>query len=89
MEPLPQDAIAQHIDDRGDGHALMVGHEAAHDRQGFAVGQAGGGEIDSLVKAVTPFGPKFCQMRVVLDRSAGVDHRGKSGGIGRNHPVLA
>ena len=89
MKAGAQAAGLNGIGDGGDRHALMMGHEAAHDHGALALRYAFGGEIHRFIKAVAAFGPKRGQTGKVCHGSGGVDHGGKAGGIGGDDAVLA
>ena len=89
MEAVAQHAVLQDVGDGGDGHALMMRHEAAHHDIRRLVMNPGCGEIQRLVKAVAPLRAQARQSGKIPQRRLRIDHRRQTRGIGRDHPVLA
>ena len=85
MEAGPHDAIQHRVQNRQDGHALMMRHVGAHDRHRLARGYTRRRVIKRLIKPKRAKGAQSAQTVVVEDGGAGIDHGSKAGGIGRNH----
>ena len=51
-EPALDGPVEQHVREREQAHALVMGHEAAHDRMGGTGRQPGRRVVDGLVHAV-------------------------------------
>ena len=57
VEARAHPAVLQRVGDGDDGHALVVRHEVAHDRDVLALGQPRAGEVERLVEAVAAAAP--------------------------------
>ncbi len=87
MEPRPHPPVVQHIRDRYDGHALVMGHIAVNNRDRLAVGYPRRGEVQRFVEAETPACAKGGESLVVVVRRARIEHRRQPRCIGRDHQV--
>ena len=88
MEALAHPAFVQGVRDGDDGHALVMRHEAAHDREPGVVGQPGPGEIHGLVEAIAAGRAHVGEAPVVAQRTGGIDHGGQARRVGRDHDVV-
>ena len=89
VEPPAQAAVLQGVGDGGDGHALMMRHETAHNHMARPFRQTRGREIQRLVKTEPACAAKRCKRRIIPHRRLRINHRRQPGGIGCDHPVLA
>ncbi len=83
--PALRHAPTQHVGQRHDGHALVVGHVGAHRRAGAALRLARGGEIERLDEPVSTACREAGEVAHVLAGQARIDQRGQRGGVGRDH----
>ncbi|MNN29878.1 hypothetical protein D3C81_1434990 [compost metagenome] len=88
VEARAHPAILQGIGDGDDGHALVVGHEAVHQRHAFIVRQPRAGEVQRLVEAVAALRAHLLQAGVVAPRRLRIDHGRQAGRVGGDHHVL-
>ncbi|MNZ63373.1 hypothetical protein D3C78_815180 [compost metagenome] len=88
VEARAHPAILQGIGDGDDGHALVVGHEAVHQRHAFIVRQPRAGEVQRLVEAVAALRAHLVQAGVVAPRRLRIDHGRQAGRVGGDHHVL-
>ncbi|MNV10956.1 hypothetical protein D3C71_1015020 [compost metagenome] len=85
--PALRNATQQHVGQRHDGHALVVGHVGADQREPLAMGLAFGREVQRLVKAVAPPRRQCGQRSEVGAGCAGIHLGGQRRGIGGNHQL--
>ncbi len=88
MEAVAHQAAGQGVGDRGDGHALVVGHEGVDDRHLFALGDARGRIVERLVKPVAAASPGGLQPFEIAGGGFRVDHAGQGRGVGRDHRIV-
>ncbi len=88
VEPSAHLAIVKGIRNGNDSHALVMGHEAAYDDEGLAIGQPRSGKIDGFVEAVATAGSHLRQAFEVQPRTVRLHHGGKTRCIGRYHHIL-
>ncbi len=81
-------AIVQRVRYRDDGHALMMGHEVADDRDVLAFGESRTREIKRLIEAVAAACSQRREAGVVLTRAMRVHHRREARRIGGDHDVF-
>ena len=88
MEPGAHPSVLQGVGDRHDGHALMMGHDGADDRDALVLRKARRSEIEGFVEAVATARSHGGEARVVRSRPLRVDHGRETRRIGRDHDVL-
>ena len=74
VEARPHLAVMQGVGNGDDAHALMVGHKVTHDGEGLLIRQAGAGEIQRFIEAITAQGAHLTQAAVVSQGALRVDH---------------
>ncbi|SPU76735.1 Uncharacterised protein [Brucella suis] len=87
VETLAHPAFKDHIVDRDDRHAMVVGIIILHHRTGFAFANARGGKVHRIVEAVAPERTKLCQALEVGHRRCRLILRGKQACIGRDDRI--
>ena len=88
MEPGAHLTIMQRVRDGNDGHALVMGHEIAYDRDGLVFRQSRTGEIEGFVETVAAQRTHLGQAGVVQLRTVWINHGRKTRCIGRDHHVF-
>ena len=89
VEAIAHHSVEQRIRKRHDGHALVVRHESAHDRD-LAVGRdTAGSVIKCFVESVNAKPARGFDALEVPQCSLRLDHRAKRGRIRRNDAVVA
>ncbi len=81
-------AIEQHIGQRHDAHALVVGHEGVDRRERAALGLARRCEVERLDEAVAPARRELLQSMQILRGLVRGDLRGQHRGVGRDHEFV-
>ena len=81
-------SIEKRVRSREQAHALMMGHERAHDRMRLARLLTRGGVVDGLVKAVIGEPAKPCHFAQVVSRLSRQQRQRESAGIRRDHQFL-
>ena len=89
VEPRPHRAVEKRVGDGDDRHALMVGHEGAHDRDAFAFGQAARRVVQRLVEAIAAARADRGEPLEVSRRRLRIDHARERGRIRRDDDVFA
>ncbi len=82
-------AVVEHVGERDQGHALVVRHVRADDGHLLAFGKPGRRVVQRLVPAVAAGRAFTRQMREVLHRRFGRDHRGERRRVRGHHGVVA
>ncbi len=88
MEPRPHDPIQQGIGDGDHRHALMVGHEGAHDRNAAALRQTSRRVVQCLVETETTASADVGEFLEISGRRGRVDHGCQRRGIRRDNDVF-
>ncbi|OIQ65877.1 hypothetical protein GALL_525600 [mine drainage metagenome] len=88
MEAVSHQAVQQGIGDRGDRHALVVGHESAHNGNAISVRDPGSREVQRLVETVTAAGAEGLEPLEVPRGGLRVDHARQGGGVGSDHGIV-
>ena len=86
--PAPWRAVQQHIGQRDDGHALVVGHHGVDRRAAAAAGLALGGEVDRFDETHRAARMQGLQPAQVGHSGAGLEHRRQRAGVGRHHQFV-
>ena len=81
-------AAQQHIGQRDDAHAMVVGHEGAHHGEALGPCLARGCEVQRFRKAVARAGAQLLQRGEVGRGTGRVDLRGQRGGIRGHHQFV-
>ena len=87
MEAFTHLSVMKGIGNRHDAHALMVGHETAHDGKRLACLEARGREIECLIESMATQCAQLSKAREIAMRGEGLDHRGQPGRVGRDDQV--
>ena len=88
VEAVSHHAVQQGVGDRGDRHALVVGHEGAHNGDALAVRDPGPREVQRLVETVTAAGADGLEALEVPHGGLRVDHACQGGGVGSDYGVV-
>ena len=88
VKPRPHLGVERGIGDGDDGHALMVGHESAHDGALFAFRHTCRGVIQRLVKAVTAERADAGEALQIGARRRRIDHGRQAGRIRRDDEIV-
>jgi hypothetical protein len=81
-------AIVQSVGDGDDGHALVMGHEIAHDGNVFVIGKPRAREIERLVKTVAAERAQRGETGVIALRAVRVHHRRERRRVRRDHHIF-
>ena len=82
-------AVQQRVGDGDDGHALMVRHVGAHDRDVCALRQPARRVVERLVEAVAAARADAGEPREIARRRRRIDHGRERRRVGRDHGILA
>ena len=78
----------QHVGQRHQTHALVVGHQGGNRYIWLQAGAPGGGKVQRLDKSVASAGTEFLQRGKVQRRRVGCQLRRQRGGIGCDHQFV-
>ena len=88
LEALDPCVFAQEIVDRGEDHALVVGHMGGDDRVVSPLRKSARGEVDRLVEAVASEHSEIAQALEILGRGRREQGKGQRGCVGRDDAIL-
>ncbi len=89
MKPFAHPPVEQNVGDGNHGHALMMRHECANDRNPGSLRQSAASVIERLVEAVAATRAECNQSRKIEHGAFGIDHHGKGRRVRRDHDVFA
>ncbi len=89
MEPRTHQSVEEGVGDGDDAHALMVGHEGAHDRRPLTFGHARWGEVDRFIESIAAARAEGVEGVEIAHGGVRIDHGGERRGVGRDHEVVS
>src|SRR5580692_5423072 len=89
MEAAPHHTIAQGVCECHQRHSLMVRHESAHHLNVLALRQPAARIVQRFVKTVSSQPTCSGESRKILHCGRRVNHCRESGGVRRDHQILA
>ena len=88
VEARPHHPVIQNVGYGHDGHALMMGHVAAHHRHLGVLGQPRAGEIERLVESIGAARAHRREARVIRAGGLRVHHGRQPRRVGRDHKIV-